>query len=484
MRVVETGTSASCRHPGLMSTRWASKAHWGAAIAMVTVLTLFTPAFGDTAALASFPSSPRLDTFRTDDLLNPSWTTPALGENGMYLDGTAHEFTGSVTPGNAWAAALWNNSPTHEAFSTNVEAWATISRASRGDAFLYADVAGGASGATHAWGGYFAQFADPHLPSSPAEVSIHRIDTMSTESKLAFVSSPYRALRAGDRIGLSFNHGVIIAWYKPRGGAWTAAVSTVDHTYTTGGIAIEEIPGTAYGFSEFGGGTPSRPVNSTMTATSMAASTPSSVVGQQVTYTATVTPTPTTARRGTVAFSDGTGESPRCGRQPLNASGKATCVVTYNRLGTHNVAGLYTGSPNGAFAGSTNNRDATISVVPVLSKLPGLRVQSRHLIATVACPRGSGRCVVVDAAVAIVAKDDRLAVIRKKHSRIVNAGHATQLMFAVTGTAHSKLRSYIHRHRHPVVSVTLHLVVRDAAGTSGTFAFPYTISSPSALAQL
>ena len=218
-----------------------------------------------------------------------------------------------------------------------------------------------------------------------------------------------------------------------------------------------------------------------MTATSIAASTPSSVVGQQVTYTATVTPTPTTARRGTVAFSDGTVDGTL---QPLNASGKATCIMTYNRLGTHNVAGLYTGSPNGAFAGSINNRDATISVVPVLSKLPGLRVQSRHLIATVACPRGSGRCVVVDAAVAIVAKDDRLAAIRKKHSKIVNAGHATQLMFAVTGTAHSKLRSYIHRHRHPVVSVTLHLVVRDAAGTSGTFVFPYTISSPSALAQL
>ena len=118
MRVVRNRNECELSAPGADVDSVGVQAHCGAAIAMVTVLTLFTPAFGDTAALASFPSSPRLDTFRTDDLLNPSWTTPALGENGMYLDGTAHEFTGSVTPANTWAAALWNNSPTHEAFSS------------------------------------------------------------------------------------------------------------------------------------------------------------------------------------------------------------------------------------------------------------------------------------------------------------------------------------------------------------------------------
>ena len=144
-------------------------------------------------------------------------------------------------------------------------------------------------------------------------------------------------------------------------------MSWQDQTYSSGKIAIEAIPGAAYGFSNFGGGTPATPVASAVTTTSIGASAAGVNAGQQVTYSATVNPAP---GGGTIAFADGGVAIPGCGAQPVNANGKATCTVTYTAIGTHVVTALYTGSPDGEFVGSTNGPDAIVRVFsPTSAKL-------------------------------------------------------------------------------------------------------------------
>ena len=140
-----------------------------------------------------------------------------------------------------------------------------------------------------------------------------------------------------------------------------------DSTYSSGNIAIEAIPGAAYGFANFGGGTPAMPVQTAITTTSVDASGAGVTPGQQVTYTATVSPAPD---GGTISFADNAVAIPNCGAQTVNDSGKATCKVTYTALGTHVVTARYTGSSDGEFAGSTNGPDAIVRVIsPSSAKL-------------------------------------------------------------------------------------------------------------------
>ena len=319
-------------------------------LALVTFATL---ALGATPAWGAFPSSPTLDNFTLDTSLNPGWTTPALGENPMQLSPALHDLTGT---GGTWAAAQWNAS-----FSNPVEVWATIDRAGANDAVLYGDVIGGGSGAAHASGGYFVDFGGSVSGASSREVSIWRINNANSETKLTLVRAPYAELQPDDQIGISINRGVIIAWYRHAGRSWRALVSTVDSRYTNGGIAIEDIPGPAYGFSVFGGGTPSAPVRSRRTTSSITASASHVAIRRWVTYTTTVVPTPRVAR-GTVAFFDGGRAIPSCIAQTINRRGHATCSVTYRARGTHAVRALYSGSPTGAFAGSWDTRDAAVRV--------------------------------------------------------------------------------------------------------------------------
>lgn len=329
---------------------------------------------GVASAAPVFPTSPLLDNFATDTAMSPSLTTPALGEGVMRLDAVAHEFTG-VDHG-AWDAALWNTP-----FAAPVEVWATIQRAGTNTAALYANVTGGESGAMHPTSGYFVAFAGSHSGGASDEVSLWRIDN-STERFMTGAASPFTDLNAGDQIGLSVSGtGVIIAWYRPSGGSWSAVVSWQDVLYGSGNIAIEAIPGADYGFSNFGGGTPSMPVQSTITTTSIGASAAGVTPGQQVTYTATVSPTPD---GGTISFVDGGVPIPSCAAQPVNGAGQATCTVQYSALGTHTVSAVYSGSSDGTFVGSTNGPDAIVRVVSPTS--PKLAATSTRLSLSSATP--------------------------------------------------------------------------------------------------
>ena len=337
---------------------------WVRATGVVLALIAFAAlAFGSAEASAAptFPTSPLLDNFTTDTSLvaSPtSWTTPALDGGTMGVvpvaGSDAHELTGTGTGSGSWDAAIWN-----PPFTSPVEVWATINRAGTNDATLVANVTGGASGTTRPSSGYFVDFGGTASGGSTSEVSLWRID--GPEVKLTSIRSPYVNLNSGDEIGLSVSStGVLIAWYRPSGGSWSAVVSWRDLTYGSGNIAVEAIPGAAYGFSNFGGGTPATPIQTAVTATSIAASAAGVTPGQQVTYTATVSPAPS---GGTISFADNGVAIPDCGAQVVNASGKATCKVTYTALGTHVVTALYTGSPDGEFAGSTNGPDAIVRVI-------------------------------------------------------------------------------------------------------------------------
>jgi hypothetical protein len=91
-------------------------------------------------------------------------------------------------------------------------------------------------------------------------------------------------------------------------------------------------------------------------ATRTALTASSAKVGQNasVTYTATVAPTPD---RGTVSFNDGAGNpaTANCAAQPLS-SGKATCTVSYKKIGSYPVTATYSGD------GAMNNYAASTSV--------------------------------------------------------------------------------------------------------------------------
>jgi Bacterial Ig-like domain (group 3) len=367
---------------GLFTDWWRGVRRAGMLLALIAFAAL---AFGNAEASAAptFPSSPPIDNFATDTSLvtgPTNWTTPALGEGTMQLvpvaGSAAHELTG-VDSGN-WDAAIWN-----PPFTSPVEVWATINRAGPNDATLYANVTGGESGTMHPASGYFVDFGGTASGGSTSAVSLWRIDGPEAEVKLTSAASPYANLNAGDEIGLSDSStGVLIAWYKPSGGSWSAVVSWRDPTYSSGKIAIEAIAGAAYGFSNFGGGTPTTPVLSAITTTSIGASAAGLNPGQPVTYTATVSPVPD---GGTMSFADNGVPIPTCGAQKVNASGTATCTVTYTAPGTHVVTALYTGSPDGQFAGSTNGPDATVLVTaptaPTAPPAP-IGLPSKKLVAT------------------------------------------------------------------------------------------------------
>ncbi len=344
-------------------------------IALLALIAFAFTAIQANAAFASFPSSPELDNFAADSLLNPSWITPALGEGPMVLDvnETPHQLTGTNGQFNA---ALWNATYTHP-----VEAWATIARSGMGDANLYIDVTGGTSGSVHPDSAYFVDFGAPASGGSRSEVTIWRVDGVNDEKALTFASAPYGQLQPGDQIGLSNNGGALIAWYRPAGGSWRAVVSTTDDAYTSGRIAIEDLPGGDYGFSAFGGGISSAPVASTRTTTTIASSRTSATVGQPVTYTATVSPAPRLPG-GTVAFLESDRLIAGCAAQPVDAGGHARCTVTYAGFGTHSADALYTGSPDGAFAGSQNNPPAVVKII----QPPGTTLSSSTATPAVGTP--------------------------------------------------------------------------------------------------
>ncbi|MBV9334422.1 MAG: Ig-like domain repeat protein [Solirubrobacterales bacterium] len=325
-------------------------------IGLLALLTFATAAVQATAAWASFPSSPQLDNFAADSSQSPHWITPALGEGSMYLDvaATPHQFTGTS---GLFAGALWDST-----YANPVEAWTTIARSGTGDASLYVDVTGGTSGSVHPNSAYFADFGGASSQGSRSQVSIWRVDGVDAERRLTFASSPFTQLQPGDQIGMSNNAGVIIAWYRPAGGSWRAVVSITDTRYSSGRIAVEDIPGGDYGFTAFGGGTSAAPVASTHTTTSIASSRTNVNVGQSVTYTATVSPAPRLPG-GTIAFLDGGQLIAGCAAQAVDAAGHASCATSYAAFGTHVVDALYTGSPDGAFAGSTNTPPAVVTVV-------------------------------------------------------------------------------------------------------------------------
>ena len=440
---------------------------------LVTIAVGATLATGAEAASAAFPSSPTLDSFASDAALSSNWTTPALGESTMHIDPVAHELTGSADD---WAAALWNNP-----FGDPVEVWAIIHRAGTRDANLYADVAGGASGIAHPASGYFVDFGGSTSGGSAGKVTIVRIDGPETETALTFVRAPYVDLSPGDQIGLSVNKGVIIAWYKPAAGAWSALASTVDTRYHGGNIALEEIPGPAYGFSAFGGGTSSRPVASTRTTTSITSSASRAGRGDQVTFTARVTPAPRQPR-GTVSFYDDRGPAvPNCTARPIASSGRATCVTRSLLPARHLISAIYTGTPNGAFAGSADRRDAVLNVS--VSRRPVLRLGNHRLLPIYLCAADSGGCTIVSS-VAIALPGVKKTISLKPVSTTVAAGGTGRLTFVLKAATSAKLRLAIRRHRHAHLTVRLHLLVREGNGASGSDTFVYTIGGGKVLAQL
>jgi Bacterial Ig-like domain (group 3) len=323
--------------------------------ALVALIAFACAAIQASAALASFPSSPELDNFAADLSPAPQWITPALGEGAMSLDvaATPHQFTGT---NGQFDAAIWNAT-----YGRSVQVWATIARGGTGDASLYADVAGGSSASARVSRGYFADFGGTASGGSRSEVSIWRIDSTRAETRLTLTGSPYVQLAPGDQIGLSNNRGAIVAWYRPAGGAWRAVLSTTDSRYTLGRIGLEALPGADYGFSAFGGGTPSAPVKSRRTTITVSSPLATVSVGRRVRYTATVSPAPSRSG-GRVAFLDGYTVIPGCEARPVKAGGRATCTVTYHAAGKHAVNALYTGSPSATLVGSAGTRAAVVRV--------------------------------------------------------------------------------------------------------------------------
>lgn len=459
-----------------MISRSVSGRLWRSRLSLVVaVLVAGTLGLAASAAYASFPSSALLDNFTADTALSPSWTTPALGEGPMTVSAAGHDLEG--LPGN-WDAAIWNAA----SFRAPVEVWAAITRAGTNDACLYADVIGGGSAIVHPPSGYFVDFGGTSSHGSPRSVSLWRIDGPVDEVRLTFVGSPYTNLRPGDEIGLSIGtNGALIAWYKPVGGSWRAVVSWHDHKYKSGQIAIEAIPGAFYGFGNFGGGNPRTPVVSRITRTSIGSSARQIRAGQHVAYTAKISPVP---RRGTVSFADDGVTIPGCDARPINRGGKATCVVTYSSRGSHRVGARYSGSPNGAFAGSADISDVIVLVsrATTISR-PGLGVGSRRLIVTISCPSHTGGCRIASRiAISLPGVQPRITLMGP--SARIRGGRSGQFAFVLRGKAQAELGSYLLRHRHAHLDVTVYLAIRYGDGSVGRQSFSYTVRGARELALL
>ena len=87
----------------------------------------------------------------------------------------------------------------------------------------------------------------------------------------------------------------------------------------------------------------------TVTTTTLASSADPSIVGEEVTHTASSAPVPV---GGTIAFKDGATVITGCESQSIDASGQATCQVTYTDVGTHSITAAYSGSAR--YAASTS----------------------------------------------------------------------------------------------------------------------------------
>jgi Bacterial Ig-like domain (group 3) len=472
-RLKESRAHALVGYALLVSAACASKGVARVARVVVAVV-IGVGAFGaGTASAASrFPSAPMLDDFTADAALSTTnWATPALGEGVMALDPVGHQLTG-VDFG-TWDAALWKRT----AFAGPVEVWATLNRAGQNDANLYADVAGGGSGSVHPNGGYFADFGGPNSTGSPGQVSLWRINGPQKETLLFSVNAPYVNLTPGDEIGLSVSKkGVLVAWYKPVTGSWSAVLSWRDVTYSRGSIAIEAIPGTAYGFRNFGGGTTKKPVISALTRTTVNASAATATVGRKVTYTARITPSP---RAGTVSFLDGTSPIPDCSAQPVRAGGKATCTVEGEPPGKQTISARYSGSPDAAFAGSGSTK--AVSVLWLAR--PTWSLAKRRLLVTVPSPPGlQGASVAASAVMTLRGAGARFSV-RTTPERFP-AGETRTLSLVLTRHDFAGLRAYVRHHHNARINVTVTVVVRAKKGVTGRLRFTFRIDTTRDLSRL
>ena len=131
------------------------------------------------------------------------------------------------------------------------------------------------------------------------------------------------------------------------------------------------------------------------TATAVVSSHNPSQAGDTVTYTATVSltapPPGAGTPTGTVAFTDGGSPVDCGGDQTLDASGQATCVVTYPASGSHDIVGTYSGgiTGNDVDAGSFSaDLDQSVGLAPSTTTLtstdnPAGRRQPLTYVATV-----------------------------------------------------------------------------------------------------
>ena len=131
-----------------------------------------------------------------------------------------------------------------------------------------------------------------------------------------------------------------------------------DIAYNTGAssITVDGVTVPAGGWAQVYPGV----VSKTATTTAISTTASSSVsAGTPVTYTAKVTPTP---GAGTVAFNDGPGNqaTTSCSQQPVDATGTATCTVTYTVNDTYTVNASYGG--DATFAGSASSSPVTVTV--------------------------------------------------------------------------------------------------------------------------
>ncbi|HKP68862.1 MAG TPA: Ig-like domain repeat protein [Pyrinomonadaceae bacterium] len=143
----------------------------------------------------------------------------------------------------------------------------------------------------------------------------------------------------------------------------TSTLSTGSHTITASYAgASAACTGT---FNSSSGSLTSNPqtVNQASTTTVISGGANPSSTGQPVTFTATVTASAPSAASvgagGTVTFSRN--GSPVCSNVALNASGQATCTITFTIAGNYNITAAYSGNTN--FLASNNNASPRVQQV-------------------------------------------------------------------------------------------------------------------------
>ena len=189
------------------------------------------------------------------------------------------------------------------------------------------------------------------LDASPSTATTGQSVTLTASVK---VSSPGSGTPTGT---VTFKDGTVTITCA--GGTPTlsaAGVATCQTSFPTTGT--HTLTAVYSGDTSFAGSTSTgvtETVNPAAITTSTAVSSSANPVktSQSVTYTATVTSgagTPT----GTVTFRDGsTNVTCSAGSSTLDASGRATCQVSYTSTGTHSISAVYNGS--GAWTTSTSS---------------------------------------------------------------------------------------------------------------------------------